>query len=233
MLGTLFFAGFPALFNLALVWTTAAHGALALATMPLLTLLLAVAMHAERLTALKLAGVLLAMGGVALALAGDLAAAPPGAWRGNLVMLAAAGCGAGYNVASRPLLRRYPPLTVITRAMLAGAIVLGLAVAGMGQPMRLATLSGPGWAAVAYLGVIGAALTFWLWTYGLEHTTPTRVAVTVAINPVVAMSLGFWVLDEAPTPLLLLGLGAVLGGILLTAWPSRPEARAGRELRAV
>ena len=126
-------------------------------------------MHAERLTALKLAGVLLAMGGVALALTGDLAAAPPGAWRGDLVMLAAAGCGAGYNVASRPLLRRYPPLTVITRAMLAGAIVLGLAVAGLGQPMRLASLSGPGWAAVAYLGVIGAALTFWLSTWARAH----------------------------------------------------------------
>ena len=41
LLGTLLFAGFPALFNQALAWTTAARGALALATMPLLTLLLA------------------------------------------------------------------------------------------------------------------------------------------------------------------------------------------------
>ena len=67
-----------------------------------------------------LAPTLLAFAGITLALGGDLAQAPAGAWRGDLVMLAAAGCGAVYNVASRPLLRVYPPVAFTTQAMLAG-----------------------------------------------------------------------------------------------------------------
>ena len=132
LLGTLLFAGFPALFNQALAWTTAARGALALATMPLLTLLLAATLRAEPLSGRKLAGVLLALGGVSLAL-GMRGAAPLGAWRGDLVMLATAACGAIYNVTSQPLLRRYPPLAFITQAMLAGTIVLAFAVTMRGR----------------------------------------------------------------------------------------------------
>jgi drug/metabolite transporter (DMT)-like permease len=50
-LGLLFFALFPYLFTLSLSITTAALGALALSTLPLLTLALAALLGAERLTA--------------------------------------------------------------------------------------------------------------------------------------------------------------------------------------
>src|SRR5258708_6821190 len=65
LLGVLFFAVFPVLFNIALAYTTAARGALALSTLPLLTLVVAAIAGAEILTARKLAGVALAIGGVA------------------------------------------------------------------------------------------------------------------------------------------------------------------------
>lgn len=71
------------------------------------------------------------------------------------------------------------------------------------------------WAAVGYLGVVGAALTFWLWSKGLERTTPTRVAVTVTVNPISSMTLGAALLGEPVTLRLLTGLGAVLAGIWL------------------
>jgi drug/metabolite transporter (DMT)-like permease len=81
LLGALFFALFPILFNAALVFTTAARGALALSTLPLLTMAVAAALRVEALTPRKTIGVLIAMCGVALALLTGLAAAPavPGA----------------------------------------------------------------------------------------------------------------------------------------------------------
>ena len=224
LLGTLLFAGFPALFNQALAWTTAARGALALATMPLLTLLLAATLRAEPLSGRKLAGVLLALGGVSLAL-GMPGTAPSDAWRGDLVMLATAACGAIYNVTSQPLLRRYPPLAFITQAMLAGTIVLAVAVTTAGEPGRLAALSTNAWMVVIYLGVVGGALAFWLWNFGLERTTPTRVAVTVAVNPIVAAVLGVALLGEPIAATLVVGLVAVLAGIALTAWPAKQPQR--------
>jgi drug/metabolite transporter (DMT)-like permease len=81
--------------------------------------------------------------------------------------------------------------------MLAGSAASGaLALAGGG----LATLAGFGpsaWAAVAFLGVAAGALGLFLWSYGLEHAGPTSVAVTVTLNPVVALALGVALLGEA------------------------------------
>ena len=78
-LGVLYFTLFPILFNASLIFTTAARGALALSTLPLLTMLVGAALGSEALTARKSFGVLIAMGGVALALLSGLADAPAGA----------------------------------------------------------------------------------------------------------------------------------------------------------
>ena len=67
-LGLLFFAAFPILFNASLIFTTAARGALALSTLPLLTMVVGAALGSEPLTARKTAGVLVAISGVSMAL---------------------------------------------------------------------------------------------------------------------------------------------------------------------
>lgn len=68
-----------------------------------------------------------------------------------------------------------------------------------------------------YLGVIGGALTFFLWVFALGRTTPTRVAISVTINPVVAALLGILALGEPLGWPLLAGLAAVAAGIGLAA----------------
>jgi drug/metabolite transporter (DMT)-like permease len=223
LLGLLFFAAFPFLFNASLARTTAARGALALSTQPLLTLAVGAALGVERLTPRKAAGVLLAMAGVALALGAGLADAPPGAWRGDLLMVGAAGCGALYNVWSRPFIRRSSSLSFSALGMAAGAC--GLAVLSLStRPAALPDLAPAGWAAVLYLGVVGAAVTFFLWAFALGRTTPTRVAISVTMNPVVAVLLGTLTLGEPVGWPLLAGLATVAAGIGLTATDGRRAA---------
>jgi drug/metabolite transporter (DMT)-like permease len=87
-LGLLFFGLFPILFNASLIFTTAARGALALSTLPLLTMMVGAALGVEPLTMRKTAGVLIATMGVAVALLSSLASAPRAiaydqAWRGG------------------------------------------------------------------------------------------------------------------------------------------------------
>src|SRR5687767_910821 len=55
-LGALFFGLFPVLFNASLSYTTSARGALALSTLPLLTMLTAALLGIERLTTRKFTG---------------------------------------------------------------------------------------------------------------------------------------------------------------------------------
>lgn len=225
LLGLLFFAAFPFLFNAALAHTTAARGALALSIQPLLTLAVGAALGVERLAPRKAAGVLLAMAGVALALGAGLADAPPRAWLGDLLMVGATGCGALYNVWLRPLVRRSSPLSLSVVGMAAGACGLA-ALALTTRPAALPVLDPAGWAAVLYLGVIGGALTFFLWVFALGRTTPTRVAISVAVNPVVAALLGVFMLGEPLGWPLLAGLAAVAAGIGLTATDGRRAAPA-------
>src|SRR5512138_1940782 len=75
-LGLLFFAAFPILFNASLIFTTAARGALALSTLPLLTMIVGAALGSEALTARKTVGVLVAISGVSIALLTGLASVP-------------------------------------------------------------------------------------------------------------------------------------------------------------
>jgi hypothetical protein len=106
-LGVLYFLLFPILFNASLIFTTAARGALALSTLPLLTMVVGAALGSEAMSARKSLGVLIAMLGVGFALLSGLASAPAGAWRGDLLMVGAAMCMALYSIWSKSFSRHH------------------------------------------------------------------------------------------------------------------------------
>ena len=222
VLGLCFYGLFFILYNLAISYTTAARASLALSTLPLQTMVVGGVLGVEPLTARKSAGVGIAILGVFAALASGLSAAPPGAWRGELVMAGAVLCMAFYNVWSRPFIARSSALGFLALGMGAGAaalIVVGL-VTG-----RLAVLEGLGtsqWIAGIYLGIFGGALAFILWVLALERTTPTRVASTMTVNPVAAALLAGVLVGEPITPNLIVGLVAVFAGIWIATTEARP-----------
>ena len=135
------------LYNLAISFTTAARASLALATLPLSTMLVAALFGFEKLTLRKTLGVVIAVLGVAAALAAGLSAAPSGAWRGELIMLAAVLCNAFYTVLSRPFMQRSSALGFLTVGMGAGAAMLIIVGLFTGSIAALKSLSGPQWLA--------------------------------------------------------------------------------------
>lgn len=213
LLGILFFFAFSVLFNLAYSYTTAARGALTLSTMPLTTMLVGAALGVERITARKTAGVLIAICGVFLALILGLSTAPAGAWRGELVMLAATLCMSFYNVLSRPFIARTDPLAFLTAGMGASAFCLLIWAMAIHGFDAAAHFGEPQWIAVAYLGVIGSAGAFILWVIALARTSPTRTAVTIAVNPVFASIVGALAIGEGIGLNLVAGLATVAAGI--------------------
>jgi drug/metabolite transporter (DMT)-like permease len=221
LLGILFFFAFSVLFNLAYTFTTAARGALTLSTMPLTTMLVGAALGVEPITTRKTLGVLIAMAGVFLALMLGLSGAPAGAWRGELVMLAATLCMSFYNVWSRPFIARSDPLAFLTAGMGAAALCLlvwALLIHGFDAVPQFGW---PQWLAISYLGVIGSAGAFILWVFALGRISPTRTAVTITVNPVFASIVGALAIGEGIGLNLIAGLVAVAAGIWIATTGSQ------------
>jgi drug/metabolite transporter (DMT)-like permease len=212
MLGLCFFGLFFVLY-IAIGFTTAARASLALATLPLHTMVVGALLGIEPLTKRKTLGVCVAVLGVIAALASGLSAAPSGAWRGELIMTGAVFCMAFYNVWSRPFIQRSSALGFLTVGMGAGAAALILVGSLTGSVATLSSLTTPQWIAGIYLGIGGGALAFILWVMALARATPTRVASTMTVNPLAAGLLATQLVGEPITPNLVVGLVAVFAGI--------------------
>jgi len=209
-LGVIFFGIFPWSFSASLTHLPSAQVALIVATNPLVTLLLSRLRGVERITPRAMAGQLLAFAGGGAPVARD-------AWLGYLEIATTVLCGATYNVWSRPMLMRYgaPPVTTI--GMVAGSLALAPLAFADGFTTHLRTITPAGWGAVLFLGTLGGAVGFGLWTWALQRSTPSRVAVFLALNPITAIALGALLLGEPVTIRLLVGLAAVLSGIQLAS----------------
>ena len=227
LLGAVLFAVFPVTFNASLRLIGASRGALLLATIPLWSALLARIARSERLVPRQVVGVFLSLGGVGLALVegGVGRQGGLGTLAGDALMLVTALCGAAYAVLAQRAFARYGALTVTTYAMVLGTLLLlpfGLAEDLVGVLPRL---DGQTVALLAFLGVFGGALGFFLWTFALTRLTPTQVAVYINLNPLVAMVLAAALLSERLTVAFASGFGLVLLGVLLVNWPKRTGQR--------
>jgi drug/metabolite transporter (DMT)-like permease len=216
-LGAMFYGVFFVVYGEALTYTTAARGALAVSTLPILTMVTAALLGRERLSARKSLGVLIAMAGVAAALATGLGDAPKDAWRGDATMMAGMLSMALYNVLSRPLMMRSSPLGYATAGMAFGALVNIAFACASGGLAALHELRPAHWLAGAYLAIFAGGLGFYLWVYALKATTPTRVANTITVSPIAAATLATVLIGERIGLSLVLGIAAVAAGIWISS----------------
>jgi len=99
-----------------------------------------------------------------------------------------------------------------------GGVVLAAIAAASGVTPGDIPLTRENLLAIAYIGVIGSAFTYFLWLWALRHTTPSRVAIGLTMNPMGAMAAGAVILGEPITLGVWAGLGCIAGGILLANW---------------
>ena len=216
LLGITQFGILIALLNYGLRFIPSARAALIFATLPLLTMVLAAGLGHERLTAAKIAGVLLTIVGVGLAL-GEKAVQRGGAadeWMGELAVFASALSGAVCSVLYRPYLKKYPTLPVSAFAMLASVGFLAMLAAGEGFFDSLPRFTLGGWLAVVFIG-IGSGGGYYLWLWALEHAPPTEVTVFLALSPITATLLGGALLGETLSALVAFGVALVTAGLWL------------------
>jgi drug/metabolite transporter (DMT)-like permease len=219
LLGFVLFALFPLTFNIGLQHTEASRGAVMLATMPIWSALLG-RIASERLARRQVIGVGLSVVGIALAFV------EPGRAIGDVMSLVGDGLllltgllGALYGLIAKRVLAVDHPATLTTYAMLFGAALLLPVALVEGLVPAVSRLDWQLLGLVVFLGVLGGAAAFLLWTWALSRITPTQVAVYVNLNPIVAALLGILLLGERRSPQFVLGFAAVVAGVLLVNWP--------------
>jgi drug/metabolite transporter (DMT)-like permease len=116
------------------------------------------------------------------------------------------------------------PLVSVGWQMLLGGSVVALAGVVAGEPWRVdvsgfSTESVLAW---LYLALIGSALAFTAYTWLLRNAPLSRVATYAYVNPVVAIALGWLILDETVTGITIAGAAVV---VLAVAIVVQGEAR--------
>ena len=222
LLGIVMFVLFPLTFNVGLRYTEASRGALMLATMPIWSAVLG-SFAGERLSRRQAVGVGLSVLGIGLAFAEPATAIGGDAMQllGDGLLLLTGLLGAVYGLIAKRVLAVDSPATVTTYAMLIGVALLLPAAFVEGLVPAVGRLDGRLFGLVVFLGVLGGAAAFQLWTWALSRLTPTQVAVHVNLNPIVAAILGVVLLGERRAGLFLLGFAAVVAGVLLVNWSGR------------
>ncbi len=98
--------------------------------------------------------------------------------------------------------------------MLAGGALLALLGGATGEwaSFELAKVTAPALWAFAYLVVFGSIVAFTAYAYLLRNARPTVVSTYAFVNPIVAVLLGWWIVDEPVN-----GRVVVAGALILAA----------------
>jgi drug/metabolite transporter (DMT)-like permease len=181
------------------------------ATTPIFSVLLAHVAGDERLSAPRLAGVLLGFAGVAVLIGpGALSRFDPSDTAELAVLLAAL----SYALAGLWGRRfRALPVEVSAAGMLIGSSAIMLPAAAWFERPWLASPSATSLAAIATLGLFSTAVAYLLYFRLLARVGATNLLLVTFLLPLVALALGALFLGERLQGLDLLGLALILGGL--------------------
>jgi drug/metabolite transporter (DMT)-like permease len=209
---------------------TSGVAAVLAATIPLFTAIAEAAiLRTHRLTVSLVAFLLVGVAGVAVLVSPGLAAGEPVDGWGAAALIVGS---ASWSVATVATRRLPLPSSGTMRSgsqMLAGGVMLFGLAALLGEFGRFApaSVSTRAWLSLAYLIVAGSIVAYTAYVWLLAHVSPTKVGSYAYVNPVVAVLLGWLLLNEPLGLRVVLGTLLVLtsvGGILLLRAAAAPAA---------
>jgi drug/metabolite transporter (DMT)-like permease len=207
--------------------------AVVLATIPVfITLLEIILLRSQRLTIRLGLALLVGLCGVAVLTIHSFSFGEvPINRAGALALLVAAFTWSVATILTRRLpLPASKPMSAAAQ-MIAGGVQLFLLTALSGELVgfRVQTVSWSAWFALTYLIVAGSIVGFTAYVWLLHHESPTKVGTYAYVNPVVAVTLGYFVAGEAVGPRTLVGALCVLASVITITTTPQQEAKPATE----
>jgi len=104
-------------------------------------------------------------------------------------------------------------MSAALQMLFGGLVLLGIALSGSG--ITLAGVTSKGFLALLYLIVFGSIIGFTSYAYLLRHVPPAKASTYAYVNPVVAVLLGAFLLDEPLELRTILATAVILSGVAI------------------
>ena len=179
-------------------------------TVPIFTAVFAAAfLMEERFTSGRLIGLLLGFAGIIVLTGDDALHITDADVLGQLAVVAAAACYGASAVYSRTLLRDNDPVTLSALQLAMGTLICVPLVIGLEGAPAYGSMGLDAWGSLLGLGLAGTGIAYIAYLWLIEHTGSVRASLVTYIVPVIALFLGWAVLDES------LGLNVIAGAALI------------------
>lgn len=223
--GLLGITAYFSLQNLGIQRTSAAEATLLVAAFPVITLLLEVLLRRARVSFKQIAGVVIAIGGIALIIEIAGLQDAPDRLTGDALLLLTGIAWALYNFATQDVVKKYSTFTVIFWQTLFGMLALlplALSEAPVWRPLSPQVLFG-----ALFLGIFCSVGAFLLYGYGLKSLRPGLAVNLLNLVPVFGLIFAALFLREQVGWRQIIGGLVVIAGVTLSLSASARD-RAGR-----
>jgi drug/metabolite transporter (DMT)-like permease len=200
--------------TIALLWLSAAEGAILAYTMPVWAALLAWLLLGERLAAARLTALALGLGGIALLFAGAPLVLGADQLLGAAMVLAAALLFALGAVLAKRLPLPIPALAAVTWQLVLGCaplLLISLAV----EEVRFAALTATGWVGFVWMAFFALAMAYLCWFGALRRLPAGTATLGTLLVPVIGTFGAALLVGEPLGWRQLAALGCIVAGVAL------------------
>ena len=218
LLGLLGIALNQMLFMVGLSQTSVGHSAIVVAVNPMIIFLMAAWMGLERLTTRKLAGLVIAIVGVAVLQWKPAAHTGSGAapsLAGDLLILASGLSFAAFTVYGKRVTLRHSSITVNTFGYVGAALAMAPVTWWLSREFSYSAVTPTAWLAVVYMALFPSVICYMIFYYALQHVNASRVAAFTYMQPIIAITLAAILLGERVSASLVAGGVIIFSGVYL------------------
>jgi len=179
---------------------------------PIMVALYAIVVQHEKMTRFKLLSLIISTAGIFLAV-GGLNGLLVANHKGIVLALAAAVSYAIFNLAGKPLTKKYSVWSSLVFTL--GAATLFWLVVQPPQTILAAGYSFADWKIFTLVSTTSILVPYSFYFFGLQYLSPTRAIITSTLEPIVAIATEFIFLGGTMGPLQIVGAVLVIGSIIL------------------
>lgn len=208
------------LFFKGLAITTPINGAILMVTTPLFVGFFSFFILKEKVSALKIIGLMLGLSGAILLLVGPQLSFSSATFSGDVMVMLNAIIYSYYLIIAKPLLHKYNPITVIKWTFLFGGImILPFSVPEL-QVVEWGLIPTSIWFSISFLIVGATFLTYLLNGWALRHANSSLVGAYIYLQPILATLIAIVLGKDALTWQKVVFGALIFAGVYLVSLPA-------------